>query len=292
MLFNLIPSTENPFVFYEELIVNGRYDYLEQSVYDINQNSEVHSNRDEGRILLKETVNGDQDFVEIEVKKEITDLLKKQKRLLIYALEEGIKMQSTDKDKEIYTSRQVKTLIYLLDENVNKTKYRTFISNVNKALFEVLKFLHGKYHSNIKNDIIKTVDRRLRLIELKVKDSILTFNYPAYSKNSYKLELSLIELKEGDFIHSDTNPTNFLEVFNKSKLSRPIVWTGGISTLSYFIKRLYEMYPNICEENQKWPITINCFVDEDGTEFTKDRLQWQKHPKKTKKDLDAILSGL
>ena len=95
-------------------------------------------------------------------------------------------------------------------------------------------------------------------------------------------------LERGGFIKSTQTVSEFKECFAGKQIKTKLVWTGGKSMLSYFVKMLYEAAP-IRDEGSKWVAACNCFTDTDGTTFDPTNLKDQKKPKIGTDAIDDII---
>ena len=114
----------------------------------------------------------------------------------------------------------------------------------------------------------------------KYKSDVLSFKYQKIQTNSSNITDLLDSLKKNGFIAQETSITDFRHAFSGEFVANPIRWTGGKSTLSYFIKLLNNKlkvisYPG----NSLWKIVCTCFVDDDGSQFNESNLRDQKIPK-------------
>jgi ribosomal protein S21 len=126
----------------------------------------------------------------------------------------------------------------------------------------------------------------------KPKSKHQSFTYKKWqfeSTNLTYLKESLIDKK---LIASDTELKHFRKVFSGEEIEKPIIWTGNISELSYFIKQLHnelKLVENL--KQQQWAVTINCFVQENGEQYNRTKLRTQKVPT-TSKNIDMALKTL
>lgn len=99
-------------------------------------------------------------------------------------------------------------------------------------------------------------------------------------------------LKRKNLIEKSTDLKDFRKAFSGEAIEKPIVWTGKISELSYFIKQLHNVL-NLVEDlkQQQWAVTINCFIQENGEQYNRTKLRTQKVPT-TSKNIDSALNTL
>jgi hypothetical protein len=126
----------------------------------------------------------------------------------------------------------------------------------------------------------------------KPKSKHHSFTYKKWqfeSTNLTYLKESLIDKK---LIASDTELKHFRKVFSGEEIEKPIVWTGNISELSYFIKQLHNVLKLVENlKQQQWVVTINCFIQENGEQYNRTKLRTQKVPT-TSKNIDMALKTL
>lgn len=98
-----------------------------------------------------------------------------------------------------------------------------------------------------------------------------------------------IGLERGMFIKAGTTLDEFKACFAKKQVKKKVVWIAGKSLLSYFIKQLYKT-DIICAEGSKWVAAVNCFTDEQGTDYDPKGLKDEKKPKLRFKEIDGIIA--
>ena len=65
-------------------------------------------------------------------------------------------------------------------------------------------------------------------------------------------------LKRKNLIGNSTDLKDFRKVFSGEAIDKPIIWTGNISELSYFIKQLHNELKLVEDlKQQQWAVTIN-----------------------------------
>ena len=99
-------------------------------------------------------------------------------------------------------------------------------------------------------------------------------------------------LKRKKLIDNSTDLKDFRKVFSGEAIEKPIVWSGKISELSYFIKQLHNELKLVKDlKQQQWAVTINCFIQENGEQYNRTKLRTQKVPT-TSKNIDSALNTL
>ncbi|NLF42707.1 MAG: hypothetical protein GX587_08430 [Bacteroidales bacterium] len=83
------------------------------------------------------------------------------------------------------------------------------------------------------------------------------------------------------------------KIFTDDKNFKPLVWTGNISDLYYFIILIHNEFQTV--ESIKpyhWQVTCNCFIKPDGTSFEPTQLKSQKLPKQNAEMIKKVSSLL
>lgn len=146
-------------------------------------------------------------------------------------------------------------------------------------------FKKGLIGSGIKQEIIKKpkVTPRLKYQSFTYINNLLG------QSNLTGLKDSLIRK---ELIASDTDLKDFRKVFSGETIEKPIVWTGKISELHYFISQLHNKLKLVENLKQKqWEVAINCFIQENGEPYVRTKLKNQKVPA-TSKNIDSALNTL
>ncbi|WP_452222716.1 DUF6617 family protein [Lacinutrix chionoecetis] len=120
-----------------------------------------------------------------------------------------------------------------------------------------------------------------------------SFTYKQYNTNPDKLGDLWDSLKLNKFISVDTPLATFKKVFSGSEINMPITWTGNISELFYFVKRIHKDLQLIEDLKQKqWQVTCICFVDENGELFDRSKFRSLKRPNLTGDKIDSAVNLL
>lgn len=147
---------------------------------------------------------------------------------------------------------------------------------------------------NLKEIIVIEVESKLT-IPKKIQStpqqiSLTSFSYKQLATNPDKLTDLHDSLKLHNFIAQSTTLANFKRVFSNKKIVTPIVWTGNLSELYFFIKLIYKEHKLVEDLKQKqWEITCICFVKQDGQPFERSKFRTQKRPNTTGDKLDEIV---
>ncbi|WNW01862.1 hypothetical protein RRF68_00180 [Tenacibaculum sp. HL-MS23] len=126
----------------------------------------------------------------------------------------------------------------------------------------------------------------------KTKSKHQSFTYINNLTGQTQLTDLMNTLKRKNLIDNSTDLKDFRKAFSGEEIEKPIVWTGNISELSYFIKQLHnelKLVENL--KQQQWAVTINCFVQENGEQYNRTKLRTQKVPT-TSKYIDMALKTL
>lgn len=86
-------------------------------------------------------------------------------------------------------------------------------------------------------------------------------------------------LRKNHFVGTDTQPVTFKKAFTGKPIDSPIVWTGGIGSLHWFIKFL-QCKGRIKAATKIWIITSQIFVHPDGRRFKNKSLKRQPRSRK------------
>lgn len=164
------------------------------------------------------------------------------------------------------------------------------------------------FYTQLLNEPIpeKLLIRKLQVIEVapeptkkpkpKTTDKPTPFNsftYKQYNTSPYKLGDLWDSLKLNNFISADTPLATFNKVFSGSEINTPVTWTGNISELFYFVKRIHKDLQLVEDLKQKqWQVTCNCFVDENGETFDRSKFRSLKRPNLTGDKIDNIVNLL
>lgn len=124
-------------------------------------------------------------------------------------------------------------------------------------------------------------------------NSFHSFTYKQINTNPDKVSDLCSSLKFNNLISQDTTVPNFKRVFTNSEIKTPVVWTGTISELFYFIKLIHNDLQLVENLKQKqWEATCQCFVDTEGNPFDRSKFRSQKKPKLTAAKIEKSVSNL
>jgi hypothetical protein len=123
--------------------------------------------------------------------------------------------------------------------------------------------------------------------------SLKSFTYTKLATESDNLKDLYDSLKKNKFIDASTTLVNFKKIFSGKKVLVPVVWTGNISELNYFIKLIHNTNQSVENLKQRhWEVACLCFVTSDGSLFDRAKLKEQKKPKTTKSILEKTAALL
>ncbi|WP_396601653.1 hypothetical protein [Algibacter sp. R77976] len=179
---------------------------------------------------------------------------------------------------------------YYLDIVTRNEKYRDRAENIDVAYIIETKLLFlTEIKNNLEQQILKT---EIKIPKTKPKLKHQSFTYKKLRLESASLTDLRDSLKRNKLIAEDTSLSIFKKVFSGNKIEKPIVWTGNISELSYFIKQLHNNLKYVENVKQEiWAVTINCFIQENGEQYDRKKLRTQKVPA-TSKNIDSVLNTL
>lgn len=120
-----------------------------------------------------------------------------------------------------------------------------------------------------------------------------SFKYKYINKNTDYLKYLLDALKNNDLVDSKTTIYELKKIFTDDENFKPIVWTGKISDLYYFIVLIHNEYQTVKNINPyHWQVACNCFIKPDGTSFEPTQLKSQKLPKQNAEMIKKVASLL
>lgn len=147
-----------------------------------------------------------------------------------------------------------------------------------------------------KLQVIEVTPEPVRKPKPKTTDKSIQFNsftYKQYNTNPDKLGDLWDSLKLNKFISADTPLATFKKVFSGTEINTPVIWTGLLSDLYYFVKRIHTDLKLVEYLKQKiWEVTIICFVDENGEPFQRNQFRSLKRPNLTGDKLDSAVNLL
>jgi len=147
---------------------------------------------------------------------------------------------------------------------------------------------------NLLNYFEIQIERKKIQVSKNKKEAFHSYKLINYPANNNKLTDVLTYLKKINKVHEDCTLKDFKKVFSGEPIDNPIIWTGGISGLYYFIKKLTEL-ENVtiepCKDNH-WLIATKCFIEEGGKKYTVSRIKSQKVPKKSFLEIEKAVKFL
>lgn len=171
-----------------------------------------------------------------------------------------------------------------------------FDKELQQRLQEELKGFVSAWNEGISELInrILIIENGLSVVKMKTVDDqpVLSFDYLTEKKNfEGEIETLLSALKKNKLLGTDVNKPKLRNVFSVKKIADKVTWTGGIDTLSYFIKQLVKK-GKIDKSVDYWKITLTCFSS-NGIDLDAIQLKQAKKPAKGKADIiDRIVNKL
>lgn len=202
------------------------------------------------------------------------------KRLLKIINEYIVNWESIKRDDEYY-----------LNIKIENEKYRHLTDNIEVNYITDTK-LH--YLNEIKQHLIKQINNNedKKVIKASSKTKYHSFKYVHYDNRQSNLTDLKNALQRYNLISKDTDLKDFRKVFTNEPIDTPIVWTGNISELTYFIKQIHNELKYVANlKQQQWAVTTNCFIQETGERFHRAKFRGQKVPS-TSKNIDSALNTL
>jgi hypothetical protein len=203
------------------------------------------------------------------------------KRLLIQINDSIKQWELVKKDDELYFN------ITFANE-----KYRNLTDNIEVNYITETKLY---YLNDIKKNLVNYIGKEERLNGVpnkKPKSKHQSFTYINNITGHTQLTDLMNALKRINLIENSTDLKDFRKAFSGEEIEKPIVWTGNISELSYFIKQLHNELKLVKDlKQQQWEVTNNCFVKTDGSQFGRHKFKGQKRPT-TFKNIDLALKTL
>jgi len=161
-----------------------------------------------------------------------------------------------------------------------------------KSISDIIKYESNTQISNLNKE--DTLSKNHSIVEKGRSSKINhhSFKYKKINTSQSNLTDLLNSLKRVNLVHKETILKDFRKVFNDELITRPIVWTGNVSELYYFIKRLHNDLKYVDDlKKQQWGVAIKCFIQADNTPYDRRRLSTQKPPS-TAKRIDKVLNTL
>ena len=120
-----------------------------------------------------------------------------------------------------------------------------------------------------------------------------TFKYNKLATNSEAFKDLLDSLKLNKLVDKKTTIHDLKKIFTGVDEFKPVVWSGNISDLYYFIVLLHNEYKLVESISPyHWQVTCNCFIKSDGTTFDTTQLKTQKKPKINAEMIEKLASLL
>jgi hypothetical protein len=182
--------------------------------------------------------------------------------------------------------------------NNNKKYYNEILAsyvNLTKVKMDLIEYVDEYYKKiyekwNSINNPSTVLKSDLSINNKSIKMN--SFKYKKYNSNISAITDLFNFLIDKKFISEKTKLKEFRKIFSDTSIEIPIIWTGNISELSYFIKQLHNDRKIVDDTKLKhWEITIKCFVNSESVCYEKSKLRNQIKPS-SYKVLDAALNLL
>lgn len=205
--------------------------------------------------------------------------------------------QKTYNDKlSTFVLNAMKISLFRLYEEI-KSVYPQFIGSEALSMHEIINFIAPAFdqEKNVQNTISYLIRQFIESSQsIPVKDdkpitgilpadmAYCSFTYKHLSTQPEYIKDLFDSLKSNQFIDKSTIYTDFKKVFVGDQVQKPVIWTGNISELHYFIKLIYNINKSVIDLKQhQWEVACKCFVKPDGSSFDRAQLKEQKKPKAT-----------
>ena len=153
--------------------------------------------------------------------------------------------------------------------------------------FTIRNFLDAKNAPPL-SEVISTLE-----IPAPKKTVFCSFTYIHLSTQPQYINDLFDSLKSHNFIPKNAPLTDFKKIFSGEPIIKPVIWTGNISELNYFIKLIHHTNKSVVNLKQRqWEVACKCFIKPDGSFFDRARLKDQKRPKSTAAILEKAAKHL
>lgn len=234
---------------------------------------------------------------------QISSLLKN----LDYTIEQVAHKKYIDK-LSTYVLNAVKISIFRLYEEI-KAVYPLFIGSEALSEFEIIDFIAPEFETEktAQNSISFQINqflnakqptsvieknkasRKLQPLEI----AYCSFTYKHLSTQSEYIKDLFDSLKSNNFIEKATIYTDFKKAFTGEQVVKPVIWTGNISELHYFIKLIHNINKSVVDLKQhQWEVACKCFIKPDGSAFERVQLKEQKKPKTSASLIEKVAKQL
>lgn len=125
------------------------------------------------------------------------------------------------------------------------------------------------------------------------KSKAITFTYKQLATNPDALKNLLDSLKLNSLVDEKTTIYDLKKIFSGGENYNPIIWTGNVSDLYYFVVLIHNEFETVENVNPyHWQVTCNCFIKPDGSNFETTQLKSQKTPKQNAEMIKKVASQL
>lgn len=201
-----------------------------------------------------------------------------------FLITESAKVQETDNDN-LYIINCLKYSLFRLDKYI-KDSFPELLSVNTLSDSEIIYMLAPNQEvDNLIHNFISQISKKSKsskeVNQLPISSSNLkSFDYTLKDIYPEKMMALYDNLKEQKLICKNTNFASFKKILSGRQITSPIVWTGNISELNYFIKLIHNINKSVKQLKSKhWEVACKCFVNADGKPYERTHLKEQKIPK-------------
>jgi hypothetical protein len=217
--------------------------------------------------------------------------------------------QKTYNDKlSTYVLIAMKISLFRLYEEI-KSVYPDFIGSEALSVHEIANYVAPdfEHEKNVQNSISFQISQFLQAVQATpvneestssrkpqpVEIAYCSFTYKHLNTQPEYIKDLFDSLKSNQFIDKSTIYIDFKKVFIGDQVLKPVIWTGNISELHYFIKLIHNINKSVIDLKQhQWEVACKCFIKPDGTAFDRAQLKEQKKPKATATILEQAAQQL
>jgi len=203
-----------------------------------------------------------------------------------YLIRESAKVQETD-DDNLYIINCIKYSLFLLNKYM-KDSFPDLLSVNILSDSEIIYMLApnqeednliNQYLAEQSNKVKSDTTRKESQVPIS-SSNLKSFYYTLKDIYPEKIMALYDNLKEQKLICNNTNFASFKKILSGRQITSPIVWTGNISELNYFIKLIHNINKSVKDlKQQHWEVACKCFVNADGKPYERTHLKEQKIPK-------------
>ena len=292
--FDFIRHFNNKTWYYHKLIVNEANNYCNYIINLIN----ADENENLKQYWINDTLNKKLHTRLIEIGKLIQD---NDYSLLYINPLNNTYNEDSDHKTDTFVIQLLKTAlikVYLEIQEVYKSLISDTILEVEdfytQLLFEPIpatKYIKSAQKVIIIEPITEVIVELLK--QEKSASKALSFKYKKLATNSEAIKDLCDSLKFNDLIDKKTNLTDFKKIFSGEEINKPVVWTGNISDLYYFVALIHNELKYVENlKQQHWKVTCRCFIKPDNSIFEHTSLKTQKKPQINASMIEKVVALL